>query len=208
LTNGTFDDTSGTRYSTVLGGLYSNPGWTNLSGNLSSAASMLQGQEGTAADAGENRGNRVLRLTDDVDNPANLGILVQNLGTMVAGETYTFTADAYGGASARTTWGATASLTADQAGTTVYAFQVVDGLAAGEVSIRAFNFSYQATASDDGSPLYIRLVAKDVGARQATRGGIDNAAITVTPAPAKRGAKEKNMKAPDRGADAVARTGQ
>jgi len=181
LTNGSFEST-GTLYSGALGGIYEASGWTNLSGLNIQASSMLAGQEGTAATA---NGTRVLRLVNDVgdQNPVNVGRVAQNLGTMVSGETYTFAADAFGGAGTNIAWGATAKFvnegTANPA--TTYASQTVDGVAAGAVVADAFKFSYTAQPADNGLPLWIWLQAKPAGAGQATRGGIDNARLTVTP---------------------------
>ena len=183
LTNGSYE-TTGTRYTTALGGLYQASGWTNLSSLSIQASSMLAGQEGTPA-AGAT-GSRILRLVSDNPHPANTGFIVQNLGTMVAGETYTLTADAFGGGSVGHLWGATAQLTSDASVTpaTVYDTQFVDNLSAGAFVPGAFSLSHTATAGDNGHPLFLWLRAKGSGPGQATRGGIDNWQLIVIPEPA------------------------
>ena len=47
--------------------------------------------------AGGVTGSRYPRLASDNPDPANTGFIVQNMGTMVAGETYTITGDLLGG---------------------------------------------------------------------------------------------------------------
>ncbi len=185
LTNGSFEST-GALYSSALGGLYEASGWTNLSGLNIQASSMPTGQEGTAGTAD---GSRVLRLVNDVgdQNPTNVGLIVQNLGSMVGGETYTFAADAFGGRGVNLAWGATAKFVNEGSATPAktYASQTVESVAAGIAIADAFKFSYTAQSADNGLPLWIWLEAKPAGAGQATRGGIDHARLTVTePAPA------------------------
>lgn len=182
LTNGSFEST-GALYNPALGGLYQASGWTNLSGLNIQASSMLGGQELTNP-VGVT-GTRILRLVSDNPHPGNTGMIVQNMGTMVAGETYTLTGDAFGGGSAGLSWGAMASLVSDGTGSpgTVYATQFVDGLVAGQVSPGAYNFSYTAIAADAGNPLFVQLEAKPSGPGQATRGGIDNVSVTGGAAP-------------------------
>ena len=181
LTNGSFE-TLGALYSGALGGLNAASGWTNNSGLNIQASSMLAGQELTNA-AGVT-GARILRLVSDNPDPGNTGFIVQNMGTMVSGETYTITGDVFGGRGANNLWGLDARLTSDGnlAPTTIFDSETVNGVGEGVVSLGAISLSYTATLADDGDALYIWLRAKASGPGQATRGGVDNLVLTVTPA--------------------------
>jgi hypothetical protein len=185
LTNGSFEIVD-VQYATALGGIYHPVGWTNLSGLNIQAASVLAGSEGTTA--GGATGNRLLRLVSDVTAPANLGRIAQDLGTMVAGETYTFTADVLGGTPLGSDglWGATAAFV-NQAVVNpgvVYASQVVSNLGTGQVVTGGFHFAYTAQPADQGNRLVLWLQARPVSNdSSATRGGIDNARLTIAPPP-------------------------
>ena len=182
LTNGSFE-TTGALYNGALGGLYESSGWTNLSGLNIQASSMPAGQEGTAASGAT--GSRILRLVSDAPDPTNTGLIVQNLGTMVAGENYTFRADAFGGPGAGLNWGATAAFVNQGVASpsVTYASQFFDGLRANNYQLNAYTFSYTALPADNGNPLYLWLRAKPSGGGQATRGGVDNARVTLGPPP-------------------------
>jgi hypothetical protein len=185
LNNGSFETTV-TLYLAALGDLYEASGWTNLSPTTnfqasSAVAANPPNGEFTSA-AGTATGSRYLRLVNDVGNQ---GILAQNLGTMVAGETYMITADIFGGAGVNVNYGATISLVNQVSATpsTTYASQTITDVADTAFMAGAFNFSYTATALDDGNPLVLLLAAGPAGAGQANRGGIDNVQLTVIPEP-------------------------
>jgi hypothetical protein len=181
LTNGSFE-TTGTSYFAALGGLNEASGWTNLSPTTnfqaSSAVAVNPPNDEFTSAAGTATGSRYLRLVNDVGNQ---GILAQNLGTMVAGETYTITADIFGGPGVNVNYGATISLVNQVSATpsTTYASQTITNVADTAFMAGAFNFSYTATALDDGNPLVLLLAAGPAGAGQANRGGIDNVQLTV-----------------------------
>ena len=126
LTNGSFESI-GTQYSAVLGGIYAASGWTYNSGLNIQAASVSAGVEGTNPTGVT--GSRFLRLVSDNPDPTNTGFIVQDLGTMVAGQTYTFTGDALGGSGTGIAWGATVKLTSDGSATpaTTYATNTLSG---------------------------------------------------------------------------------
>ena len=180
LTNGSFE-TVGSLYSPALGGIYAASAWTNLSGLTIQASSVPGAAEGTPPTT---TGSRILRLVNDEgsSNPANVGRIAQKLGTMVTGETYTFNADAFGGLPIGVNWGATAKFVDQGVASppSTYAAQTVNGVGAGVLISNAFNLSYTARPVDDGKPLWIWLEAVAVGAGQASRGGIDNARVTVS----------------------------
>lgn len=91
LQNGSSESTGASRGS----GLFQVSNWTNNSGLAIQASSAAAGFE--AAAAGGASGARYLRLVYDNPDPSFTGFIVQNLGTMVAGETYTITGDLLGG---------------------------------------------------------------------------------------------------------------
>ncbi len=70
--------------------------WRNLSGLDIQASSRLAGSEGTLASGAT--GNRMLRFATDLNDPSYVGRIAQQIGPMIAGETYTFQADVLGGA--------------------------------------------------------------------------------------------------------------
>jgi hypothetical protein len=156
------------------GGIYQPTGWINLSdGLLFQAGSQLSGQEEmTATD-----GARLLRLA--YDTTAYVGRTAPYLGTMVEGQTYSFTADAL-----TTTnfgpWSATAAFVneAMAAPSTFYQSQT---LTLPATTTGAFDLSYVATGLDAGNPLYIWLQAQAAGNPMGdfTRGGIDKAVVLV-----------------------------
>jgi hypothetical protein len=181
LTNGSFEST-GASYGS---GLFDATGWTNNSALNIQASSAPGGFEAT--DAGGVTGSRYLRLASDAPDPQNTGFIVQNLGNMVAGETYMFTGDVLGGLDNDGLFGATVELTSDGSlnPTTVYDTQVLSGFGQGVVGVGSLNISYTATALDSGNPLFLWLRAAPSGNGQATRGGIDNIQLTTaTPEPA------------------------
>lgn len=192
LTNGSFESTGGL-YLGALGGLNEPVGWTNLTGNAgvlfqasSALASVAFNPEFTSA-AGSAAGARYLRLASDPGGPAIWGATAQNLGTMVAGETYTILADVFGGpGDGGRLYGARISLVnqVSQTPSNVYASQVVDGIANGGFVPNGFNFSYTASVADNGQPLVLLLQALDNGAsNQSRRGGLDNVRLDVVPEP-------------------------
>lgn len=185
LTNGSFEDT-GALYNPALGGLYEPSGWANLSGLNIQASSQSVGTatvEGLPASG--YTGSRFLRLDADIDNPAYIGTIALDLGTMVSGETYTISADIFGGAGVGVAYGASVSLVDSVSATpsTTYATQSVTGVGANYFGPAAFNVSYSATVADDGNPLVLLLRAQTVGAGQAIRGGLDNLQLTSVPEP-------------------------
>jgi hypothetical protein len=103
---------------------------------------------------------------------------------MTAGATYTITADIFGGPGIGVPYSATISLVDQVSATplTTYASQTVSGIANGGFTAGAFNFSYTATAADQGKPLVLLLRAPALGAGQASRGGLDNVQLTVVSA--------------------------
>jgi len=128
LTNGSFESTV-----TPYGfGLFDATGWTNNSGLIYQASSAPAGFEGT--NVGGVTGSRYLRLISDAPDPQNTGFLVQDLGTMVAGETYMFTGDVLGGFDSFL-FGATVELTSDGSlnPTTIYGSLILSGFAQGSV---------------------------------------------------------------------------
>jgi hypothetical protein len=181
VTNGGFESL-GTLYSGALGGIYQAVGWTNNSGLNIQAASAGAGTEGTNP-LGVT-GNYYLRLASDCCDPGNTGFIVQDLGTMVAGQTYTFTGDALGG-NGNINWGAAVELTSDGSLTpaTVYSTQTLSGFAAGAFGVGALDISYTATAADNGNPLFLWLRAEPSGSGQDVRGGLDNIQLTTTGVP-------------------------
>jgi hypothetical protein len=185
LTNGSFE-TTGALYLAALGNLHEASGWTNLSPTTnfqaSSAVAVNPPNGEFTSTAGTATGSRYLRLVAD---GANFGMLGQSLGTMAVGETYTITADVFGGPGVGATYAATISLASHVAvnPTTHYASQSVTGVTNTTFTAGAFNFSYTATALDDGDPLVLLLRAPAVGGGQASRGGLDNIQLSVIPEP-------------------------
>ena len=175
LTNGSFEST-GADYGS---GLFAATGWINNSGLNIQASSAPAGFESTSP--GGVTGSRYLRLVSDAPDPQNTGFIVQDLGTMVAGETYLFTGDVLGGFDTYGLFGATVELTSDGSlnPTTVYAAQFLSGFAQGSVGVGALNISYTATILDSGNPLSLWLRAPPASAGQATRGGLDNIQLTI-----------------------------
>lgn len=181
LPDGSFE-TTGASYTTAIGGLYEASGWTNLSPTASIQASSAVAANPPNAEftstAGTATGSRYLRLVAD---GGDVGALAQSHGIMTAGETYTITADIFGGPGIGALYGASISLV-DQLSTTpstIYATQTVGGIANGSFTAGAFNFSYTATALDDGKPLVLLLTTPALVAGQASRGGIDNIRLVV-----------------------------
>jgi hypothetical protein len=185
LTNGSFE-TTGTLYLGALGGLYEASGWTNLSPITNfQASSALAGNPPNGeftSTPGTATGSRFLRLVAD---EGNVGALAQSLGTMTAGETYTISADVFGGPGVVATYGATISLVdaVSFSPSTTYATQTLSGIADTSFTASAFNFSYTATALDNGNPLVLLLTTPALGGGQASRGGLDNIQLTVVPEP-------------------------
>ena len=183
LANGSFEAT-GTEYLAGIGGLNEATGWANLSATTNYQAASAQAAnppngEFTSA-AGTATGSRYLRLVAD---QANVGVLAQNLGTMTAGETYTITADIFGGPGSSVEYAATISLVNEVSATpaVTYNFQTVSDIADGIFVAGAFNFSYTATALDDGNDLVLLLTAPAAGPGQASRGGLDHIQLTTVP---------------------------
>jgi len=176
VTNGDFS----TLGPLISPGVFAATGWTNNSITAIEAGISVSGFEGTAI-----IGGNYLRLASDDTGLSQVGFIVQNLGTMIAGQTYTFTGTALGGASIGTTWGATVELTSDGTATpaTVYATQVLSGFTAGEVGNGALNLSFSATAADDGLPLFLWIMTPPVTIGEDIRGGIANIQLSTSSAP-------------------------
>jgi hypothetical protein len=187
LTNGSFE-TTGTVYLGALGGLSEASGWTNLSPSTnfqaSSAVAANPPNGEFTSPAGTATGSRYLRLVAD---GGNVGVLAQSLGTMTAGETYTISADIFGGPGIVANYTATISLqnTVSLLPTITYVTQTVSGIANGAFVANAFDsVSYTATLADNGQPLVLLLRGPaDVGSGKSTRGGLDNIQLTVIPEP-------------------------
>jgi hypothetical protein len=127
--------------------------WTEVSGT-DAAYSLPTGTESIPA----TDGTRFLRL--QTEGNGYIARVAQNLGTMVAGETYTFRADVIA-STAYGDYGATAAFVNEgtAAPVTTYATQTVtvaQGAAGG------FILSYTAQGADDGKDLYIWLQAEPV----------------------------------------------
>ena len=192
LTNGSFESTDAS-LNPALGGLLAASDWTNLTGNAGvafQASSALAGNPPNpefTSPPGAATGARYLRLAADPGGSAIWGKLGQLTGMMVTGETYLLRADIYAGpGDGGQLYGAKISLVNEVSATPsfTYATQTVDGLADTTVGLNAFNFSYTATAADNGQPLVVLLEALDNGAsNQSRRGGLDNLRLTVVPEP-------------------------
>jgi hypothetical protein len=179
LQNGSFEITG----AALPSGLFQAANWTNNSGLPIQASSAPAGFEGTFGSAVT--GSRYLRLASDNPDPGNTGFIVQNMGTMVAGETYTITGDLLGGSSAALSFSILAQLTSDGGlhPATVYASQTTAGLAVGAVAMGGLSLSYTATGADDGQSLFLWLRAQPSGLGQAVRGGVDNLLLQTTAVP-------------------------
>jgi len=165
ILNGSFEEI-GVKYVDWAGVLYEAKDWTNLSSESNAqAASMLGGQENTPA---ATQGLRVLRLATDV---TDVGRAAQYLGTMDAGATYVFAADAF--SSNDLPWSGTAAFVNEATATpgTVYATQTLD-LGIGTTGV--LTVSYTALPADAGNQLFIWLQSNTPS---PTRGGIDNARL-------------------------------
>jgi hypothetical protein len=174
LVNGLFNST-GTAYGS---GLFAAVGWTNNSALDIQASIAPAGSEDTPSDNGDN----YLRLVSDFPDPENTGFIVQNLGTMVAGDTYEFTGDVLGG-DGSDPWGATIELTSDGSSdpATVYSSQILSGYGPDVLAVGALEISYTATDSDNGNPLYLWLQAAPSSFGEALRGGIADVQLTTVP---------------------------
>lgn len=167
IVNGSFEET------TVPGVWVPAASWTEVSGT-DAAYSLPTGTENIPA----TDGTRFLRL--QTEGNGYIARVAQNLGVMVAGETYTFRADVI----ASTTYGpygATAAFVNEGtvAPTTTYATQTVS-VAQGDTG--GFILSYTAQSADDGQELYIWL--ESVPQTQGySRGGIDHARLDGQPEP-------------------------
>lgn len=176
LLNGSFETTTG---ADLGSGLLAVANWTNLSSLPIQASSAVAGFEVTSA-AGVT-GSRFLRLASDDPDPAYTGFIVQNMGTMTAGETYSITGDILGGF-ARSPYSILARLASDSAltPTTVYAEQTTAALTANQVKKAGLALTYSATAADTGKDLHIWLRALPSGPGTALRGGVDNLVLQVS----------------------------
>lgn len=178
LTNGSFETVTG---SDLGSGIYLADGWVDTSALLLQAASAAAGFESTNITGID--GARFLRLASDNPDPQNTGSIYQDMGTMVAGLTYTITGTTLGGDAGALPWAATIRLASDGSAspTTVYAFDHVSLASQGEVG--AFSISYTADAADAGNSLILSLTADPSGPGQARRGGVDNLMLTTIPEP-------------------------
>jgi hypothetical protein len=176
LLNGSFETTTGGDLGSAL---FAAANWTNLSPLPIQASSAAAGFEFMSV-AGAT-GARVLRLASDNPDPANTGFIVQNMGTMVAGQTYTITGDLLGGAGRVNPFSLVARLASDSGVTpsTIYAEQTTAGLASGAVAVGGLALTYAATAGDEGKDLYIWLRAAPSIQGSAVRGGVDNLVLQV-----------------------------
>lgn len=179
LQNGSFEATSGA----LAAGLASASGWTNQSGLAIQASSAPAGFESTVV--GAVTGSRYLRLASDNPDPINTGFIVQNMGTMVAGESYAITGDLLGASGVGLQFSVLARLSSsgDINPATVYDEQTTAALPALGVAVGGLSLSYTATAADDGDALFLWLRATPSAFGQAVRGGIDNLVLTTTAAP-------------------------
>lgn len=179
LQNGGFELTTG---GDLGAGLFLLQGWTNNSGLSAQASSAAIGFEGT--NGALMTGSRFLRLASDNPDPLNTGFIVQNVGTMVAGETYSLLGDLFGGGSVGLLFAADVRFASDGAvlPTTTYAQITTTGLAAGASSIGGLSLSYTAQQADDGQSLFVWIRALPSGSGQAIRGGMDNLTLTATSA--------------------------
>jgi MYXO-CTERM domain-containing protein len=134
--------------------------------------------------AGSMTGARYLRLASDSAD-SGFGSVAQNLGTMIAGQTYTIRADAFGG-NGNIDWTGIVELrtTGANSGGTVLSFDNAGPLASGAFAADAFTVSYTATAADNGNPLWVRFAVDQlVNPNTAMRGAIDNVRLTTVPEP-------------------------
>jgi len=179
LQNGSFEITG----AALASGLFQAANWTNNSGLPIQASSAPAGFESTPNAAVT--GSRYLRLASDHPDPMNTGFIVQNMGTMVAGETYTITGDLLGGAGAALSFSILAQLTSEGGlnPATVYASQTTAGLVAGAAAIGGLRLSYTATSAVAGQNLFLWLRARPSGLGLAVRGGVDNLVLQTTAVP-------------------------
>ena len=164
IRNGSFEET------TTSGVWVAAASWTEVSGT-DAAYSLPTGTESIPA----TDGTRFLRL--QTEGNGYIARVAQNLGIMVAGETYTFRADVIA-STAYGDYGATAAFVNEgtAAPVTTYATQTVT-VAQGATG--RFILSYTATAPNNGKNLYIWLQAEPVkGLNTLTRGGIDNVRLS------------------------------
>ena len=169
LTNGSFE----TIGASLVSGLYLATGWVDTSALSIQASSAPAGFEGTNAAAVT--GARYLRLASDNPDPQNTGSISQDLGTMIAGLTYTITGDVLGG-NGNLPFGFIVDFASD--GSTnpavVYATQTISGYGADSVGSGAIDLSFTATAPDNGLSLYLSFLVNPSGPGYAVRGGVDN----------------------------------
>ncbi|MCX6872842.1 MAG: Ig-like domain-containing protein [Verrucomicrobia bacterium] len=185
LLNGSFENTTGGKLVGTYD-IFTAANWTNLtvgSATWDAGSTSPGGTNGNfdAIATANLTGTRYLRLASDQVN-SGYGAVVQNLGTMAAGETYTVKADAFGG-NGNVNWSGKVELrsTGANSGGTVYASATAGGLAAGAFAADAFTVAYTATAADSGNPLWLRFAADlPTGTSKMMRGGIDNVRLTVT----------------------------
>lgn len=185
LLNGSFELTTGSQVNCC--GLYLAADWVDTSSPNYDALSAPSGMEETVP----TNGSRYLRLVSDA---GIWGSIYQDLGTMVAGQTYTITGDVVGSDnSVNATWGATVEFASNGATTyglngfaglpTVYATESLTAAPIGGANIGMLDISYTATDADAGKPLYLSFIANASGSGSDIRGGIDNLQLTVSNVP-------------------------
>lgn len=143
--NGSFEQTRGSN----ANGVYEAANWVDASSAWFDATSAPSGFEQTNS----TDGSGYLRIATDVGYTA---LIYQNVGTMVAGQTYTLTGDVLGSSNnVGNIWGAKIDFASNGAAspTTVYATEQATGVAIGASAAGAINISFTATAADNGLPL-------------------------------------------------------
>ncbi len=185
LLNGSFEQTTGGQIACC--GLLAAASWVDTSNPNYNAVTAPSGLEATAP----TDGSRYLRLVSDA---GIWGSIYQNLGTMVAGQTYTIRGDVVGSNnSVNATWGATVEFASNGATSfglngfaalpTVYTQETLTAAAIGGANVGMINISYTATAADAGNPLYLSFIANASGAGSDIRGGVDNLKLTASTVP-------------------------
>lgn len=185
LLNGSFEQTTGGQL--VCCGLALAASWVDTSNPNYNAVSAPSGMESSVP----TNGSRYLRLVSDA---GIWGTIYQNLGTMIAGQTYTITGDVIGSInSVNATWGAKVEFASNGATSyglngfaalpTVYSIETLGAAAAGGANVGAINLTYTATAADAGNPLYLSFIANFSPSGSDIRGGVDNLQLTVSSVP-------------------------
>ena len=185
LLNGSFEQTTGGQINCC--GLALATSWVDTSSPNYNAVSAPSGMEATVP----TDGSRYLRLVSDA---GIWGSIYQNLGTMIAGQTYTIRGDVVGSSnSVNATWGATVEFASNGATShglngfaalpTIYSTETLGAAAIGGANVGAINLTYTATAADAGNPLFLSFIANNSVVGSDIRGGVDNLQLTVSNVP-------------------------